>query len=59
MKNITKWRIIIGNIIFAIAVSYFYFRIDAPLNYRIIVYLLLMIVLLIGAVNEYKIKKRG
>lgn len=58
MKEITKWRIIIGNIVFAISVSYFYFRTDAPKSFRMIVYILLMVVLAIGTMNQYKVRNK-
>lgn len=56
MKQLTKWRMIIGNTLFAIAVGYFYFRPDVPQSFRIIVFVLLVGVLITGTINEYKLK---
>ena len=58
MKTLTKWRIIIGNILFAIAVGFFYFKINAPPSYRMTTFILLIIVLAIGTMNEYKVRMK-
>ena len=50
--NATKRRIIIRDIVFIIALGYFYFRPDA--SFRGIVFILAVIVLLIGSINEIR-----